>query len=62
MITNEKNMVFGKYCGPRTGETVLVTGKYALLKFRTNGNIQQRGFPLSFTVVSRGKFIESMAF
>ena len=60
MITNEKDLVFGKYCGQKTGQTVLVTGKYALIKFLSNSSIQQKGFVLSFTVVAFGKLIANM--
>ena len=50
-ITNEKNQVFGKYCGHKTGKTVLVSGQYALIKFHSDSNIQNRGFLMSFTAV-----------
>ena len=54
MITNEKDLVFGKFCGQKSGQTVLVTGKYALIKFHSNSSIQNRGFALSFTIVRLG--------
>ena len=56
-ITNEKNQIFGRgvYCGQQTGQTVLVTGKYALLKFYSDDTIQKRGFVIHFTAVSEGK-------
>ena len=50
-ITNEMNRVFGKYCGHKTGKTVLVSGKYALIKFHSNSSIQNRGFLMSFAAV-----------
>ena len=50
-ITNEKNRVFGKYCGHKTGKTVLVSGKYALIKVHSNRGTQKRGFLISFTAV-----------
>ena len=50
-ITNEENRVFGKYCGHMTGKTVLVSGKYALIKVHSNRGIQKRGFLISFTAV-----------
>ena len=50
-ITNEKNRVFGKYCGHKTGKTVLVSGKYALIKFHSARGVQKRGFLISFTAV-----------
>ena len=48
-ITNEMNRVFGKYCGHKTGQTVLVSGKYALIKFHSNWRIQNGRFLISFT-------------
>lgn len=48
-ITNELNRVFGKYCGNKTGKTVLVSGKYALIKFHSDSSIQNRGFIMNFT-------------
>ena len=50
-ITNEKNRVFGKYCGHMTRKTVLVSGKYVLIKFHSDRNIQNRGFLMEFTPV-----------
>ncbi|KAL9986761.1 hypothetical protein ACROYT_G000954 [Oculina patagonica] len=51
MITNEKDRVFGKYCGNKTGQTVLVTGKYTLVEFHSDSSLQQKGFLLYFTAV-----------
>ena len=50
-ITNENNRVFGKYCGHMTGKTVLVSGKYVVIKFHSESNIQNRGFLMEFTAV-----------
>jgi len=50
-ITNEKNRVFGKYCGHMTEKRVLVSGKYALIKFHSDSNIQNRGFLMEFSAV-----------
>ena len=50
-ISNEKNRVFGKYCGHKTGKTVLVSGKYALVKVHSNKEVQKKGFLISFTAV-----------
>ena len=50
-IINEKNRVFGKYCGHKTGKTVLVSGKYTLIEVHSNRRIQKRGFIISFTAV-----------
>jgi len=50
-ITNEKKQVFGKYCGNHTGQTVLVSGKYALIKFHSDGSLAGKGFLMHFTLV-----------
>ncbi|KAJ7350127.1 hypothetical protein OS493_038350 [Desmophyllum pertusum] len=50
-ITNENDRSFGVYCGQKTGQTVLVTGKYASLKFHSDSNIQKRGFVMYVTAV-----------
>ena len=50
-ITNEKNRVFGKYCGHMTGKTAFVSGQYALIKFHSDSKIQKRGFLMSFSAV-----------
>ena len=50
-FTNEKNRVFGKYCGRMTGKTVFVSGQYALIKFHSDSKIQNRGFLMSFSAV-----------
>ena len=51
-ITNEKTRVFGKYCGHMTGKTVLVSGKYALIEFHSDGRNEGRRFVMSFTAVA----------
>ena len=50
-ITNEKNRVFGKYCGHMTGKTVFISGQNALIKFHSDSKIQNRGFLMSFLAV-----------
>ena len=60
-ITNEKNQEFGVYCGQETGRTVLVTGKYALLKFHSDGDFQNRGFVL-YCAVPQGNLISGGAY
>ena len=50
-ITNEKNRVFGKYCGHMSGKTVLVSGKYALIKFHSDSRNKTRAFLMKFTAV-----------
>ena len=48
-ITNENNKSFGMICGQRSGMVVNVTGKYALLIFHSDAEIQKEGFLLYFT-------------
>ena len=55
-ITNEKNQVFGKYCGNKTGENVVVTGDLVRIIFHSDNDIQRRGYLLVFTQVSEGKW------
>ena len=59
-ISNDQNYKYGAYCGQKTGERVVVNGKYILIRFRTDGNIQRRGFLLLFTAVPIGKFTENL--
>ncbi|KAL9980664.1 hypothetical protein ACROYT_G009277, partial [Oculina patagonica] len=42
---------YGVYCGEKTGESVLVNGKYVVIKFYSDENIQEKGFLLHFTAV-----------
>ena len=44
--------MFGKYCGHMTGKTVLVSGKYALIEFHSDGRNESKGFVMSFTAVA----------
>ena len=44
--------MFGKYCGHMTGKTVLVSGKYALIEFHSDGRYESRGFVMSFKAVA----------
>lgn len=54
-ITNERNVTFGKYCGVRTGLTVSVTGRYAVITFHSDGSQRKRGYKLIFTYINSGK-------
>lgn len=62
-ITNEKDQEFGqdKYCGQQTGQTVLVTGKYILIKFHSDHTLQKRGFVMYFTAFPLGKYNENIS-
>ncbi|XP_078344750.1 uncharacterized protein LOC144630294 [Oculina patagonica] len=50
-IANDTNHVYGKYCGDQTGQTVVVTGQYAVVTFHTDPAKTERGFLLVFTPV-----------
>ena len=54
-IANDTNHVFGKYCGEKTGQTVVVTGLYAVVTFKTDPAVADRGFLLVFTPVPLGE-------
>ena len=45
----------GKYCGELSGEEVFVFGKFALLTFHTDANIQRKGFQISFSYIEPSK-------
>ncbi|XP_022807867.1 bone morphogenetic protein 1-like isoform X2 [Stylophora pistillata] len=51
-ITNERNVTFGKYCGVKTGRTVSVTGRYAVITFHSDGSERERGYNLTFSSVN----------
>ncbi|XP_078362132.1 uncharacterized protein LOC144646418 [Oculina patagonica] len=53
-IDNDQNNKYGVYCGEKTGESVLVNGKYVVIKFYSDENIQEKGFLLHFTAVPVG--------
>jgi len=50
-ITNKEDRVFGKYFVRMSGKTVLISGKYVLIKFHSDGNIQNSGFLMEFKAV-----------
>ena len=54
-INNENNLNLGKHCGEKTGQSVLVTGDYAVLAFHTDENHERKGFLLSFSAIPEGK-------
>ena len=54
MVDDNSNEV-GKYCGELSGEEVFVFGKYALLRFHTDANIQRRGFQISISYIEPSK-------
>ncbi|XP_078353402.1 cubilin-like isoform X23 [Oculina patagonica] len=58
-ITNENNQTFGKYCGSRSGLTVVVTGQYVVLKFHSDRSFTYKGYRLTFSAFSPGNISTS---
>lgn len=56
-MTDGKSHTFGKYCGERTGESVVVAGDHVMITFHSDDIEQRRGFLIFITVVPLGKFI-----
>ena len=54
-IRNDMGVTYGKYCGLRSGKTVLVTGSRASFHFHSDSNVQEKGFRLYLSIVSLGK-------
>lgn len=54
-IENENGYSFGVYFGLKTGNTVMVDGRYAVITVRSDDLFEKRGFHLFFTVVQIGK-------
>ena len=48
-------VTYGKYCGLRSGKTVLVTGSRASFHFHSDSSVQKKGFRLYLSIVSSGK-------
>ena len=57
-IIDDQNQEYGVYCGNMTGQTVLVTGNYAVMIFHSDHSVGKRGFLLYFTAVPIGKYNE----
>ena len=56
-ITDGMDKIFGLYCGNKTaGKNLPVTGDRVQLIFRSDGEIERRGYLLNFTLVSSGKW------
>jgi len=47
--------ILGVYCGNMTGKNLLVSEDKVEIIFHTDGDIEQRGYLLNFTLVSNGK-------
>ena len=55
MIANQ-HFKYGEYCGERTGYTILVNGSYVVIRFRSDPEVQRKGFLLVFIAVQIGKY------
>ena len=61
-INNGNNFNLGKHCGEKTGQSLLVTGDYAVLTFHTDENVEGKGFLLSFNAIPEGKLNQKTLF
>ncbi|XP_078384784.1 uncharacterized protein LOC144667259 [Oculina patagonica] len=52
-ITNDNSETFGVICGYRYDTDIIVTGRYALLTFHSDSEVQNKGFNISFTAVPK---------
>jgi len=59
-ITNETRQSFGVYCGNKTGETVAVTGDYAVITFHSDEDVQKRGFRIFFRIQENGSKMKTI--
>lgn len=56
-MTIENSKTLGSFCGQRRGMVVNITGKYVLLTFHSDTEVQEGGFLLVFTALPLpGKF------
>ena len=51
-IRNENNKPFGRYCGVRSGQTVIVTGHYVKISFHSDDSVSRKGYNLSFSAIA----------
>ena len=56
-IIDGKSHTFGKYCGERSGESVVVAGEHVMITFHSDDIEQRRGFLIFITAVPLGTFI-----
>jgi len=47
--------IVGKYCGQRTGLSILLTAGQILVKFHTDGSQERRGFLMYINIDPNGK-------
>lgn len=48
MISNDGHQNFGKFCGQKTGESIVVTGHYVLITFHSDSIERRKGFRITF--------------
>ncbi|KAK2567944.1 CUB and peptidase domain-containing protein 1, partial [Acropora cervicornis] len=53
-ISDDRNNTIGTYCGDQTGQRVRVVATVAVLTFRSDSSVQDRGFELFFSFSPRG--------
>ena len=54
-IFNDRRLV-GYYCGQKSGEKILLSGEQISITFRSDGNVQERGFLMNFTAGPHGNY------
>ena len=55
-IANENNKTIGVYCGYHGYQQVIVTGDHAVITFRSDYSVQERGFLFLFTTIPISKY------
>lgn len=50
-IGTDNNQTIGKYCGSRSGQSVHVNGRQAVVSFHSDGSVRYRGYRLIFSHV-----------
>lgn len=61
-ISDENNHTIGTYCGQRSGQSVLVTGRYAVIHFYSDSSVPEGGYELFFSAVPIGNSSTSAPF
>ena len=56
-ISNDNNYITGTYCGVQSGRNIIVTGRYAVITFHSDGSVTRRGYNLVFSFIP-GKYRE----
>ena len=55
-MADENSREVGKYCGVESGKEVFLFGKYTVLTFHTDADIQRKGFKISFSHIELSKY------